>query len=51
MSELLAAYRKQLRHLISTGSDPGLALLAWQGQEGVSQDDLIDVYKEETGEP
>lgn len=50
MSDLLDAFRKQVRHLITTGGEPGLALLAWQGQEGVTQDDLIDVYKEETGE-
>lgn len=49
--ELLGAYRKQIRHLVQTGGEPGLALLAWQGQEGVSQKDLIDIYKEETGAP
>lgn len=46
----LEAYRKQLRQIIRNGGDPELAMLAWQWQNGVSRDELIDVYKEETGE-
>lgn len=38
---LLDAFRKQCRFL-----GPDLALLAWLGQAGVDQDDLIDIVKE-----
>jgi hypothetical protein len=38
---LLDAFRKQCRHF-----GPEMAFLVWQGQEGVDQDDLIDIIKE-----
>ena len=37
---LLDAYRKQLAHM-----EPGLVYLAWQGQEDITPDDLIDEFK------
>lgn len=38
--DLLDAYRKQLRHM-----DPSLVFLAWQGQKGITPDDLLDEFK------
>lgn len=37
---LLDAYRKQLAHM-----EPGLVYLAWQGQAGITPDDLLDEFK------
>lgn len=37
---LLDAYRKQLACM-----EPGLVYLAWQGQEGITPDDLLDEFK------
>jgi hypothetical protein len=42
--ELLAAYRRQCEH-----GNPWVVLLAWQGQEGVDPDDLIDITKDVSG--
>lgn len=39
--DLLEAFRRQCRHV-----DPALAFLAWRGQDGVDDDDLIDIVKE-----
>ena len=47
---VLEAFRKQVRTLIAGGHDPGIALIVWDGQPGISRDDLIDALKEETGE-
>ncbi len=47
---LLDAYRQQVRVAISRGTDPHVVLLMWNGQAGVSRDDLIDILKEEAGE-
>lgn len=44
--QLLDAFRKQCIHLRKSGTNPGLALLAWEGQPGVDRDDLIDILKE-----
>jgi len=48
---LLGAFRKQVR---GVARDHGpeqawVVLLAWEGQQGVSRDDLIDIVKEELG--
>jgi len=37
---LLDAYRKQLAHM-----EPGIVFLAWQGQEGITPDDLLDEFR------
>jgi hypothetical protein len=37
---LLDAYRRQLAHM-----EPALVYLAWQGQEGITPDDLLDEFK------
>lgn len=47
---VLEAFRKQVRSLIADGCDPGIALIVWDGQPGISRDDPIDALKEETGE-
>jgi hypothetical protein len=39
--DLLDAYRKQCQHF-----GPWLTLLAWRGQPGVDNDDLLDIAKE-----
>lgn len=41
---LLDAYRKQLAAM-----DPDLVYLVWQGQPGITPDDLLDEYKRATG--
>jgi hypothetical protein len=38
--DLLDAYRKQLAHM-----DPGVIYLAWKGQPGITEDDLLDEFK------
>lgn len=44
--DMLEAFRRQCRSI-----GPELALLAWtlEAQPDVDRDDLIDIYKEETG--
>ena len=49
---MITCYRNQLKHVISKGVDPGLVFVAWaMSHEDITRDDLIDIYKEETGEP
>lgn len=38
--DLLEAFHKQCQHM-----DPGLVYLAWRGQPGVDDEDLIDLLK------
>jgi hypothetical protein len=47
----LEAFRKQVRGFIDAGDNPGIVLFAWLDAEpGLGRDDLIDAFKEETGE-
>jgi hypothetical protein len=39
---IVEAYRRQLR---AGFASPALVYLAWQGQEGITPDDLIDEFK------
>lgn len=43
--DLLEAFRKQCQGILG----PEMALMAWIGQPGVDMDDLIDIFKQETG--
>ena len=51
--DLLSAFRKQARTILDGGNV--LAFLglreAWKSQPGISQDDLVDVLREEGAEP
>ena len=43
----LEAFRKQVRTMIAAGRAPEMLLLLWDGDAGVTRDDLIDILKEE----
>jgi hypothetical protein len=45
----LDAFRKQVRAAIRRDVDPGLVLLMWAAEPGISSGDLMDAYLEETG--
>ncbi len=42
---LLEAFQRQCVTLLVAGESPYLALLVWQQQEGVDNDDLVDIAK------
>ena len=45
--DLLDAYRKQLRNGLMA---PGAVFLMWQGQAGITPDDLMDEFKKADAE-
>jgi hypothetical protein len=49
--ELISAFRKQARTVLASGDANAFLGLwtAWKNQDGVNQDDLVDVLKEEGG--
>ena len=42
---LVEAYRRQLAYAKTQGTPPELVYLAWRGQSGITEEDLIDGLK------
>lgn len=49
-TSLIDAFRRQVQAAVIKGTDPWPLLLLWDGQAGVTRDELIDLLKQETGE-
>jgi hypothetical protein len=47
---LLEAFRLQCEHAERNGFSAWGVMLMWRGQEGVAEDDLIDIAREVTAE-
>lgn len=44
--DILGAYRRQCETAIRQGSTAHLVFLVWRGQDGVDEEDLLDIARE-----